>query len=68
MTVLNPQSALGGFTLLTLLLAGTAIGHVLRIDPGMALYLTALLLVVVGWLRHRLLLRPVCQSADEPEA
>jgi uncharacterized membrane protein len=64
----KPQTALGGFALLTLLLAGAAVGRVMGFSLGDALYLTALLLVALGWLVNHLLLRRTHLPAGEPEA
>ncbi len=50
MTTLKPQTALGGFALITLLLAGAAVGQVLGVSFGEALYLTWVLLMALGWL------------------
>jgi hypothetical protein len=57
MTTLKPQTALGGFALLTLLLAGTAIGRVLGFGFDEALYLATLFLIVIVWAFNRCLLR-----------
>ena len=57
MTTLKPQTALGGFALITLLLTGAAIGRVIGMSFGEALYLTGLLLVILGWLDNRVMLR-----------
>ena len=54
---LKPQNILGGFALLTFLLAGTAIGRVLGIDFDEALYLTTLFLIGMIWVFNRLLLK-----------
>lgn len=67
MTSLKPQTVLGGFALITLLLAGTAVRRVLGMSFDEALYLTGLLLVVLGWLGSRVMLRRSYPSADEPE-
>lgn len=65
--VLKPQTALGIFALMTLLLAGAAIGRVLGMSFGEALYLTGLLLAALAWLGNRVMLRRVSPPADEPE-
>lgn len=57
MTTLKPQTALGGFALITLLLSGAAVGRVLGVSFGEALYLTGVLLVILGWLGNRMMLR-----------
>ncbi len=64
MTTLKPQTALGGFALITLLLAGAAVGRVLGVSLGEALYLTGLLLVILGRLGNRVLLR-YCANPSE---
>jgi hypothetical protein len=64
MTTLKPQTALGGFALITLLLAGAAVGRVLGVSLGEALYLTGLLLVILGWLGNRVMLR-YCANPSE---
>lgn len=64
MTTLKPQTALGGFALITLLLAGAAVGRVLGVSLGEALYLTGLLLVILGWLGNRVL-RRYCANPSE---
>lgn len=68
MTTFKPQTALGGFALTTLLLAGAAVGRVLGVSVAEALYLTALLLMAIGWLGNRLMLRRAALPADEAEA
>ncbi len=57
MVALKPQTALGGFALVTLLLAGAAVGRVLGVSLGEALYLTGVLLVILGWLGNWVMLR-----------
>jgi hypothetical protein len=68
MTYLKPQTALGGFALLTLLLAGAAIGRSLGISSDEALYLTALALVGITWLCNRFRRREAPLPAEEPKA
>ena len=68
MTTLKPQTALGGFALITLLLTGAAIGRVLGVSLGEALYLTGVLLVILGWLGNRVLLRHCAISSEDREA
>ncbi len=57
MIYLRPQTAIGGFALVTLLLAGTAIGRVMGISFGEALYLSVLALIGVAWTANRLMSR-----------
>lgn len=64
MTTLKPQTALGGFALITLLVTGAAIGRVMGVSFGEALYLTGLLLVILGWLGNRVMLR-YCANPSE---
>jgi len=64
MAALKPPTALGGFALITLLLTGAAVGRVMGVSLGEALYLTGLLLVMLGWLGNRLMLRCVNPSED----
>jgi putative Mn2+ efflux pump MntP len=68
MTTLKPQTALGGFALIALLLAGAAIGRVFGMSFGEALYLTGVLLVGLGWLGNRVLLRRCANPSEEREA
>jgi hypothetical protein len=68
MTTLKPQTALGVFALITLLLAGAAVGRVFGMSVGEALYLTALLLAALGWLGNRVRLRRAAPPADIAEA
>jgi len=68
MTTLKPQTALGGFALLTVLLAGTAIGRVLGFGFDEALYLATLFLIVIVWAFNRCLLRQTTeQTVDDTE-
>ncbi len=67
MTTLKPQTAVGTFALLTLLLAGAAVGRVFGVSVGEALYLTALLLVALGWLGNLVALRRANSSNQESE-
>ena len=64
MAALKPQTALGGFALITLLLAGAAVGRVMGVSFGEALYLTGLALVVVGWTTNWLMRRCANPSED----
>ncbi|MCA0453936.1 MAG: hypothetical protein LCI00_08180 [Chloroflexi bacterium] len=61
------QIVVGGFALMTLLLAGTAVGRVLGMGFDEALYLTGLLLVVLGWVGNSVMLRCSSPPIDEPE-
>ena len=64
MTTVKLQIVLGGFVLITLMLAGAAIGRVLGMSFGDALYLTALLLVVTGWAGYQIMQRHTRPSQD----
>jgi hypothetical protein len=68
MAALKPQTALGGFALITLLLTGAAVGRVMGVSFGEALYLTGLLLVILGWLGNRVMLRHSATSSEDREA
>ena len=68
MSHLKPQTTLGGFTLLTLLLASTVIGRVLGLGFDEALYLAALFLIGIIWILNRFLLRRVNSSIHEIES
>jgi putative Mn2+ efflux pump MntP len=68
MAALKPQTALGGFALITLLLAGAAVGRVMGVSFGEALYLTGLLLVILGWLGNRVMMRHSATSSEDREA
>lgn len=61
------QIVVGGFALMTLLLAGAAVGRVFGMGFDEALYLTGLLIVVLGWLGNRAMLRRSGPPIDEPE-
>ena len=68
MTSLKPQTALGSFALLTLLLAGTAIGRVLGFGFDEALYMATLFLILIAWMFNRCLLRQkIEQTGDYTE-
>jgi hypothetical protein len=56
MIYLKPQTAIGGFALVTALFAGTAIGRVLGISFGEALYLSVVTLIGIAWIANRLML------------
>lgn len=62
---LKPHTATGGFALVTALLAGTAIGRVLDISFGEALYLSAVVLIGIAWAANRLMLRREHEVAEE---
>lgn len=62
MTTLKPQTLLGAFALISLLLAGAAVGRVLGLRFGEALYLAVLLLTLIGWLGSQLRLRLAGES------
>lgn len=64
---LKPQTAVGTFALITLLLAGAAVGRVLGVSFGDALYLTGLMLVVLGWVGNHVALRCANSSNQESE-
>jgi hypothetical protein len=68
MAALKPQTALGGFALITLLLTGAAVGRVMGVSFGEALYLIGLLLVILGWLGNRVMLRHSATSSEDREA
>jgi hypothetical protein len=65
---LKPQTLLGGFALVTLLLAGATVGRLLGMRFDEALYLTTLLLVALGWLVNRFLLHCATRSTEDSEA
>jgi hypothetical protein len=67
MTLLRPQTLIGGFALMTLLLAGAAVGRVLGISFGEALYLTGLLLLAAGWLGNGMKLRRCASLSKDRE-
>jgi len=67
MAALKPQTALGGFALITLLLTGAAVGRVMGVSLGEALYLTVLLLVILGWLGNRMMPRHCATSSEDRE-
>ncbi len=67
MAAFKPQTALGGFALITLL-AGAAVGRVLRVSFGEALYLTGVLLMALGWLGNRMMLRRCANPSEERES
>lgn len=68
MTTLKPQTALGVFALITLLLAGAAVGPVLGVSFGEALYLTGVLLVILGWRGNRVMLRYCANPSKDQRA
>jgi hypothetical protein len=53
MNSFRPYTLIGVFALLTLILAGTAIGRLLGFSAGEGIYLTTLMLAVVGWFMGR---------------
>ncbi|MDL1901507.1 hypothetical protein FBR02_12120 [Anaerolineae bacterium CFX9] len=63
MRIAIPHTLKGAFALVTLLLAGAAVGRVLGLRFGEALYLAVLLLTLLGWLGGQLRLR----RAGQPE-
>lgn len=65
MISMKPQTAIGGFALVTALLAGTAIGRVVGISFGEALYLSAVGLIGIAWIANRLILRREQDVAEE---
>ncbi len=50
---LQPHMLMGLFTLLTLVLAGAAVGRILGLTAGEGAYLTTLLLAFIGWIAGR---------------
>jgi hypothetical protein len=68
MTSFQFYPALGIFAGLTLLLAGVAIGRVLSVSFDEALYLTGVLLVILGWLGNRVMLRHYSTLSEDREA
>ena len=64
---LKPQTAIGGFTLVTLLLVGTAIGRVLGINFDEALYLTVVVLIGITRAVNRFWLRRPASEQRETE-
>lgn len=65
MIYFRPQSAIGGFALVTVLLAGTAIGQALGISFGEALYLSFVGMIGIAWAVNRLMLRREHDVAEE---
>ena len=53
----TPHTLVGLFALLTVLLAGAAIGRMAGMGVGETLYLKALLLIVIGTIVNRIALR-----------
>ncbi|MBZ0293675.1 MAG: hypothetical protein K8L99_13995 [Anaerolineae bacterium] len=64
---LKPQTAIGGFTLVKLLLAGTTIGRVLGISFDEALYLPVVVLIGITWAVNRFWLRQPASEQRETE-
>ncbi|MBZ0274581.1 MAG: hypothetical protein K8I60_00465 [Anaerolineae bacterium] len=54
MRIATPHTLQGAFALVTLLLAGTVLGQIAGLRFGEALYLTVLLLTLIGWLGNHL--------------
>lgn len=50
---LQPYMLIGLFTLLTLVLAGAAVGRIIGLTAGEGAYLTGLLLALIGWIAGR---------------
>lgn len=50
---MQPHHWIGLFALLTVIVAGAAIGHLLGLSAGEGAYLTALILALIGWLAGR---------------
>jgi hypothetical protein len=50
---LKPQTTIGSFALVTLLLAGTAVGRILGVSFDEALYLTVVVLIGITWAVNR---------------
>jgi hypothetical protein len=65
MIYLKPHTAIGVFALVTALLAKAAIGRVLGISFGEALYLSVLALIGIAWTVNRLMLRREHDVAEE---
>lgn len=65
MIYLKPHTAIGVFALVTVLLAGAAIGRVLGISFGEALYLSAVGMIGITWTVNRLKLRREHDVAEE---
>ena len=47
------HTLIGLFAVVTLLLAGAAVGRIIGLSAGEGAYLTALLLALIGWLTGR---------------
>lgn len=65
MIYLKPHTTIGVFALVTALLAGAAIGRVLGISFGEALYLSAIGMIGIAWAVNRLRLRRKHDVAEE---
>ena len=50
---MQPHRLLGWFAVLTVILAGAAIGRIAGLSSGEGIYLTALVLAVMGWIAGR---------------
>lgn len=62
---LKPKTTIGSFALVTLLLAGTAIGRILGVSFDEALYLSVVALIGIAWAANRLMLRREHDVAEE---
>lgn len=62
---LKPHTTIGVFALVTALLTGAAIGRVLGISFGEALYLSVFALIGIAWVVNRLMLRREHDVAEE---
>lgn len=62
---LKPHTAISGFALVTALFAGTAIGQVLGISFGEALYLSVVALIGIAWIANRRMLWREHDVAEE---
>lgn len=67
MIQLKPQTAIGGFALVTSLLAGTAMGRMLGISFDEALYLTVVVFIGITWAVNRFLLRQPSSEQHKTE-
>ena len=65
MIYFRPQSASGGFALVTALLTGVVIGRALGISFGEALYLSVVGMIELAWVANRLMLHREHDVAEE---